>query len=94
MAPSRVKGTTAQVASAAVTPRQKADPQLAAVLTRLRDERGLTQEGLAHRAGLTTSGYVRIEACASAPGWSTVRRVAEALDVTLAELGRLVEDQL
>jgi transcriptional regulator with XRE-family HTH domain len=64
-----------------------------AVLVRLRKDRGLTQEQLAHAAGLTTRTYNRIESGAAAPGWSTVRRLAEALEVSMADLGRLVEAQ-
>lgn len=79
-----------KVASAPVT-RAVPDRALATVLGRLREERGLTKEALAHAAGLTTSGYVRIESGASAPGWSTVRRLAAALEVTMAKLGALVE---
>jgi transcriptional regulator with XRE-family HTH domain len=74
-----------------VTPRSVPDRALADVLARLRKERKMTQEQLAHAAGLTTSGYVRIEAAESAPGWSTVRRLAEALGVSMADLAALVE---
>jgi transcriptional regulator with XRE-family HTH domain len=79
------------VPSRAITPRSVPDKELAAVLRRLRLERDLSQEQLAHSAFLTTSGYVRIEAATAAPGWSTVRRIAEALGVSMGELGALVE---
>jgi hypothetical protein len=46
---------------------------------------------LAHEARITVSSYGRIEAGISAPGWMTVRRLAEALDVRLVELARMVE---
>ena len=87
---SKPTGATAQIASAAV-PRSVPDKALATVLKRLREERELTQEALGHAAGLTTSGYVKIEQGAAAPGWSTVRRLAAALDVTMVELSRHVE---
>lgn len=93
MEPTTTTGRGAKVASAAITPRQKADLALIAVLARLRDERGWSQEQLAHEAGLTTSAYNRIESGSSAPGWSTVRRLAEALGVSMADLGRLVESE-
>ena len=64
---------------------------MTAVLRRLRERRGLSKEALAHAAQLTVSGYNRIEGGTSSPGWSTVRKIADALDVPLAELGRLVE---
>jgi transcriptional regulator with XRE-family HTH domain len=86
-------GAGVKVASAAITPRQKADLALVAVLARLRAERGWSQEQLAHEAGLTASAYNRIESGSAAPGWSTVRRLTEALGVTLADLGRKVESE-
>jgi transcriptional regulator with XRE-family HTH domain len=67
------------------------DPALAVVLRRIREERGLTQEGLAFRAGITLGSYAQIELGNSAPAWSTVRRIAEALDVPLVELVAAVE---
>ncbi len=77
--------------SDASVPRSTADPSLTKVLARLREQRGLSQEQLAHAAGLTGSAYNRIEAGKSSPGWATVRRLAEALDLSMAELGRMVE---
>jgi transcriptional regulator with XRE-family HTH domain len=77
--------------SGPTTPRSQPDKALAAVLRRRRDERGLTAEAVAQDASLTLSAYLRIEAAASAPGWSTVKRIAEALDLSLAELVALVE---
>lgn len=79
------------VMSGASVPRSQSDQQLTRVLARLRDERGLSQEQLAHAAGLTGSAYNRIEAGKSSPGWATVRRLAEALGVSLADLGAMVE---
>ena len=73
-------------------PRQIApDPALASVLRRLRQERGATQESLAHRSGITTGSLARIELGQASPAWATVRRIAEALDVTLVELAHAVE---
>jgi DNA-binding XRE family transcriptional regulator len=93
MEPTTIARAGAKVASAAITPRQTADPALMAVLKRLREKRGLSQEALAHEAGLTTSAYNRIESGTAAPGWSTVRRLAKALGVSMADLGRLVESE-
>ena len=67
------------------------DPALAAVLRRLRQERGATQEALAHRSGITTGSLARIELGQASPAWATVRQIAEALDVTLVELASEVE---
>lgn len=72
-------------------PRAQPDPALAAVLRRLRDEREESQETIAHRAGLTKGALYDIEAARTNPSWSTVRALARALDVTMAELSQLVE---
>lgn len=81
----------AALVSKRISPRSQPDRALATVLRQLRERRGLPAERLAHEAGLTVSAYLRIEGAVSAPGWSTVRRIAEALGLTLEELGRLVE---
>lgn len=72
-------------------PSDPRDPALARALRSLRQERGLTLEGLAHEAGITTTTLVRIEGEQTNPTWTTVRRLARALDVSMAELGRLVD---
>jgi DNA-binding XRE family transcriptional regulator len=72
-------------------PRATIDPSLGPVLRRLRQERELSQETLAHLAGLTVASYINIELGRSAPGWWTVRRIAKALDVPLGELATAVE---
>jgi HTH-type transcriptional regulator/antitoxin HipB len=64
---------------------------LAAVLRHLRFERGDTQEDLAHRAGLTVAALARIERGHANPTWTNVRRIAVALDISLAALGEAVE---
>jgi transcriptional regulator with XRE-family HTH domain len=65
---------------------EQADPALAALLKRLREERGITQEQLAFDAGITTSALSRIERGLNSPGWLTVKRIAEALGLSLGEL--------
>jgi transcriptional regulator with XRE-family HTH domain len=75
-----------------VVPRQLApDPALATVLRRLRVERGTTQEALAYRSGITTGSLARIELGQATPTWTTVRQIAQALDVSLVELAAEVE---
>lgn len=71
---------------------ESTDLALAALLKRLREERGITQEQLAFDAGLTASALSRIERGLNNPGWMTVRRLAAALDVTLVGLAAAVED--
>lgn len=67
------------------------DPELASVLRHLREERGITHEALAFRAGVTTSALSRIELAKVAPRWDTVRALASGLDVSMVELSAAVE---
>jgi len=69
------------------------DRALAATVRRLREERGITQEALASRSGITASALARIELARTAPGWDTVRLLAAGLGVSLVELGAAVEDR-
>lgn len=75
-----------------VAPSPNADQTLAAVLKRLRKQRGVTQEALAFNANLTTRSYQKIERGHTSPEWATVRRIAQALDVGLVELAQAVVD--
>lgn len=68
------------------------DPALAAVIRTVRLERGLTQEDAAHAAGLTVASFARIERGQSNPTWVTVRGIARALNLPMADLGRRVTD--
>lgn len=70
---------------------QAPDPALAAVLRRLREDRGITQEALAFHAGITRGSLSRIELAQAAPAWATVRSIARALNVGMAELASAVE---
>lgn len=72
-------------------PDQPADAALAAVLRRLREARGLSQEATAQAAGISLNTYSRIERGHAAPSWTTVRRIADALGVGMGELGAEVE---
>ncbi len=72
-------------------PRANPDHALAAVLKRLREEHEESQETLAHRAGITSSALQSIELGRSSPAWSTVRDVAQALGMSMAELATLVD---
>ena len=68
------------------------DADLARALRALREQRGRSQEALAHEAGLTLRTLQRIERAQSNPTWSTVRRLARALGVSLTELAGTVEE--
>ena len=52
------------------------------------DSAWLSQEAVAHNAGLTDSAYAQLE---RGEARTTVTQVAKALSVTLSELGRVVE---
>lgn len=71
---------------------QRPDPALAALLRQLREARGVTQEELACRAGLTMSALSRIERGLNRPAWETVARISRALGVSLVELGIALEE--
>jgi transcriptional regulator with XRE-family HTH domain len=73
-------------------PGQPIDAALPAVLRRLREARGLSQEATAAAAGVALNTYSRIETAQSSPSWPTVRQIAVALDVTMAELGAAIDD--
>ena len=55
-------------------------------LKRLREQRGLTQEQLATRAGVSHGYLARLELGMHDPSLSTLARLAKALKVSVAEL--------
>jgi transcriptional regulator with XRE-family HTH domain len=57
----------------------------------MREERGMTREALAFRAGLTAGALAHIELAQAVPRWNTVRRIARALGVNMVELSAAVE---
>jgi len=67
------------------------DAALAAVLRRLRTDRGLSQEAVAHRADISFTTLAKIELGQSSPAWATVRAIARALGVTMGELGSAID---
>ena len=70
------------------SPEEIADA-LARNLRRLRTERGLTLDELAKRAGVSRSMLIQIEQKRVNPTLATLVRLAEALDIGLAELVEL-----
>jgi len=66
--------------------RSPIDQSLAVKLRHARVNRGETQEDVARRAGLTVAAYARIERGSADPKWTTVRSLAEVLEVNLARL--------
>ena len=67
-------------------PRGRARQLLAQNLLRLRRERGLSQEGLAHEAGLHRTFVAHVERQARNIALDNVERLAIALDVDVYEL--------
>jgi transcriptional regulator with XRE-family HTH domain len=74
-------------------PRSK-DPQigLARAIKKARTDADLTQRALARRMEINPSQISRLEKGNENPSWATVKRVAAALGVTLAELAEIAED--
>ncbi|HEY5054371.1 MAG TPA: helix-turn-helix transcriptional regulator [Solirubrobacterales bacterium] len=66
-------------------------PALGEAIRQLRVKRGLTQEDLAHEAGVTTGTLSLIERGHANPTWSTLKGVAAALGVSMADLSKLSE---
>jgi transcriptional regulator with XRE-family HTH domain len=59
---------------------------LATTIKRLRKRRGLTQQALAVRAGLTLGYIARLEIGMHDPRLGTLRKIAKALDVPVGKL--------
>jgi transcriptional regulator with XRE-family HTH domain len=74
------------------SPEDTADA-LARNLRRLRGERGLTLDELAKRAGISRSMLIQVEQKRVNPTLATLVRLAQALDVGLAELVELGRQQ-
>jgi transcriptional regulator with XRE-family HTH domain len=66
-------------------------PSLAQAIRQLRQERKLTQEDLAHASDLTVTALVRIEGAKANPTWTTVRRIAGGLGVSVGEIADLAD---
>lgn len=64
-------------------------PALGKAIRQLRTERGMTQEALAHAAGVTVSHLSTIERGHSNPTWATVKAIAAGLDASMIDLTKL-----
>ena len=75
--------------------RRSDQPQaaLGEAIRQLREKRGMTQEALAHAAGITVGHLSTIERGHSNPTWGTAKKIANALDTSLGRLATL-SDQL
>jgi putative transcriptional regulator len=70
---------------------ERGQPALGAAIKELREKRGLAQEALATKAGLTGRTVSAIETGTANPTWATVRDIAAALGVSVAKLAKLAE---
>ena len=66
-------------------------PALGGAMRQLRAERNLTQEALAHEAGITVGHLSMIERGLANPTWGTVGRIAEALDLSMVDVANAAE---
>ncbi len=70
-------------------PSEQPQPALGKAIRQLRSERGVSQEALAYEAGVTSGTLSLIERGLSNPTWGTVKGIAAALNVDVAELAKL-----
>lgn len=66
-------------------------PGLGLAVRQLREKGGATQEAVAEKAGVAVPTLSHIEAGHANPTWATMRDVAGALGVSVAELAKLAE---
>jgi transcriptional regulator with XRE-family HTH domain len=76
-----------------VGPRNEPQVALGRAIRQLRtaDELQLSQEELGLKADIHPTWISHIEAGRTNPAWGTVRRIADALDVSVSELADLAE---
>jgi transcriptional regulator with XRE-family HTH domain len=74
-----------------VTPSDKPQLALGKAVRQLREKKGLTQEAVAHDAGITTATLGVIERGLSNPTWATLKGIADALGVSMVDISRLEE---
>lgn len=74
-----------------MAPSDKPQPAVGKAIRQLRERRGLTQEAVAHDAGITTATLGVIERGLSNPTWATVKAIAAAVGVSMGELGKLAD---
>jgi transcriptional regulator with XRE-family HTH domain len=66
-------------------------PALGKAIRQLRNKRGMTQEALAHAAGVTVGHLSMIERGHSNPTWATVKAISHALDASMVEVTKIAE---
>ena len=68
---------------------ERPQPALGEAIRQLREKRGKTQEEVGRKAGITGATLSLIERGHANPTWDTVKGIAAALDVTIADLAKL-----
>ncbi|HET7455582.1 MAG TPA: helix-turn-helix transcriptional regulator [Solirubrobacterales bacterium] len=61
------------------------------MIRELRAKRGMTQEAVAQSAGITVAHLSGIERGHANPSWGAVVAIAEALGVSMGEIGTLAD---
>ena len=74
-----------------MAPSEQPQPAIGKAIRQVREKRGLTQEAVAHNAGITTATLGVIERGLSNPTWATVKSIAAALDVSIGDLAKRSE---
>jgi transcriptional regulator with XRE-family HTH domain len=74
-----------------MAPSDQPQPALGKAIRQLREKRGATQEAIAHDAAITTATLGVIERGLSNPTWATLKGIAAALGVSMAELAQVTE---
>jgi XRE family transcriptional regulator, aerobic/anaerobic benzoate catabolism transcriptional regulator len=64
-------------------------PALGKAIRQVREERGMTQEALAQEAGVTVGHMSMIERGHSNPTWGTIKGIANALKISIADVATL-----
>lgn len=72
-------------------PSESADLALAAAIRQRREAQESSQETIAQDAGITVGTIGLIERGMTNPTWTTVKRIAAALDITISELAANAE---
>lgn len=75
-----------------MAPSDQPQPALGKAIRQLREKQGLTQEAVAHDAGITTATLGVIERGHSNPTWATLKGIAAALGISMGDLGRRADE--
>lgn len=75
-----------------MAPSDKPQPALGKAIRQLREKKGLTQEAVAHDAGITTATLGVIERGLSNPTWATLKGIAAALHISMVEIAAATEE--